>query len=173
MEIAKKIVSSILVVLTIFIILLNLYIFYTKVILKQDIVKICGYSVLVIISGSMEPELAVDDLIIIKEDLYKNGDIVTYKSGNSFVTHRIIDIDGDFIYTKGDSNNVQDDPITQSQIQGKVIFKIKHFGKFTSFVSSPIGITICIIIFFLLIRSFLVGNNKNSTNCTVKAKHSK
>lgn len=173
MEIAKKTLSSILVVFTIIIILLNLYIFYVKIILKQDIVKICGYSILVIISGSMEPELMVDDLIIIKEDIYKNGDIITYKSNNSFVTHRIIDIDGDFIYTKGDSNNVPDDPITQSQIQGKVIYKIKHFGKFTSFLSSPIGITICIIIFFILIRVPLSRKGTTSKENKVKAKHSK
>ncbi len=153
MEIVKKFINAILVFLTIIFILLNSYIFYIKVIKKQNLVKVFGYSALIVISGSMAPELYVDDLIIIKEDSYKENDIITFQSENSLVTHRIIKIEGNKFYTKGDSNNVDDEPVSLSQIQGKVVYKISHVGKIVKFLSSPIGITIFIIILFLLLNA--------------------
>lgn len=153
MEIAKKFINVILIFLTIIFILLNSYIFYVKVIKKQNLVKVFGYSALIVISGSMAPELYVDDLIIIKEDSYKENDIITFQSENSLVTHRIIKIEDNKFYTKGDSNNVDDDPVSLSQIQGKVVYKISYVGKIVNFISSPIGITIFIAILFLLLTA--------------------
>ena len=52
----------------------------------------------------------------------KKRDIITYKSDNAFITHRIIKMDGDSIIAKGDNNNTQDKPITKDAVLGKVVF---------------------------------------------------
>lgn len=43
-------------------------------------------------TGSMEPTLSVDDLLVIhQESDYTPGDIITFRSGSGLVTHRIVD----------------------------------------------------------------------------------
>ena len=159
MEVVKKILNSILIIITILIIIFNLCILYNREILKQDTVKVFGYSAFIIISGSMEPTINVDDLIIIKEENnYKEQEIVTYKSNkNSIITHRIIRIENDLVYTKGDSNNTEDEPIKVSQIQGKLVYKINGFGKVVTILSSPIGIAIFIAILYLIIKGIIIN----------------
>lgn len=160
----KKVkISFFSIVLTIFttvLVIFNIYMCYKKIVLDEDIVKIFGYSGLVIVSGSMEPTLDIDDLIIIKEETYKEQDIVTFKDGKSFVTHRIIKIEDDLVYTKGDNNNAQDRPISKSQIEGKVIYKINGFGRIISLISSPVGILIILMIIFLIIKSTIKNERR-------------
>lgn len=159
MEIVKKVLNSILIIITILIIIFNLYILYNREILKQDTVKVFGYSAFIIVSGSMEPTINVDDLIIIKEENnYKEQEIVTYKSNkNSIITHRITRIGNELIYTKGDNNNTEDEPIKASQIQGKLVYKINGFGKIVTILSSPIGIAIFIAILYLIIKGTITN----------------
>ena len=81
-------------------------------------------------SGSMEPYLKIDDIIIItKSKNYKINDVITYKNNNKeYITHRIISITNDEIITKEDANNTPDDPITKDDIVGKYIYKFRYFG---------------------------------------------
>ena len=104
-----------------------------------------GVGVSVVLSGSMEPELSIDDLIVVKEaESYELRDMVVFESGGDLVVHRIIDIQGEEIITKGDANNVEDEPITLEDIKGKVVFSIPSLGKYIQFCKSPIGIIIII-----------------------------
>lgn len=159
MEIVKKILNSILISITILIIIFNLYVLYNREILKKNDIKIFGYSAFVIVSGSMEPTINVDDLIIIKEkNVYNENDIISYKSNNnSIITHRIIKIENNLLYTKGDNNNVEDEPIEFSQVLGKLVYKINGFGKIATLISSPIGITIFLAILFFIVRETIIG----------------
>ena len=61
---------------------------------NNTINKIFGIAILTVSSGSMEPELSVNDIIVIKsKKIYEIGDIVTYNVDNKYlVTHRIVDI---------------------------------------------------------------------------------
>src|SRR6266498_1989012 len=60
---------------------------------------------LVVRSGSMEPTLPVGSLIVAKKQShYQVGDVITFKQGNSFVTHRINNIENGAFQTKGDAN---------------------------------------------------------------------
>lgn len=153
MKIAKKVFNICISIITILIIILNLYILYAKIIKKQDIIKINGYSSFIVISGSMEPTIKVDDLIIIKEEPeYNEQDIVTYQSNQSIITHRIVKKEGDIIWTRGDNNNTEDSPIQKSQIHGKYIYKIENVGKLIEIINSPIGITAFFIIIYFSIR---------------------
>ena len=89
-------------------------------------------------SGSMEPTLKVNDLIIIKEQKnYKKDDIVTFVDGNTYVTHRVVSVDGDTIITRGDANNTDDDPISKDIIVGKLIYRFKAVGFISYLFANP------------------------------------
>lgn len=73
-------------------------------------------------TGSMEDNIHVGDYILIfKKADYDVGDIVTFKSNEYFVTHRIVRKEGDKYITKGDANNIEDEGIEFDNIIGKVV----------------------------------------------------
>ena len=71
-----------------------------------------------------------DILHIIRTDDYKKGDIILFKSSvDHYVLHRILKIKKDKIITAGDYNYFKDQPITHSQILGKLISIKKKNGQ--------------------------------------------
>ena len=71
-----------------------------------------------------------DILHIVKTDDYKKGDIVLFISDQErYVLHRILKIKKDKIITAGDYNYFKDQPITYSQILGKLISIKKKDGQ--------------------------------------------
>ena len=104
----------------------------------NNTVTLGGYRLFSVATGSMVPVYNVGDVLISKEikpEDIKVGDDITYVGEkNSFkgktVTHRVISIekkeDGNYkIITKGVANDEQDPEIDQTQIYGKIIYKIK------------------------------------------------
>lgn len=89
-----------------------------------------------IASGSMEDELFVGDVAIIKKCTANDvnvGDIIEYQMDGYTVIHRIVQKtmkrDTFYFVTKGDNNETPDiKEVTESQLIGKVIFKIKYIG---------------------------------------------
>lgn len=99
-----------------------------------------GFGMTSVLSGSMEPEFSVDDLVIVREyDDYKTGDVVVYQSGNSLIMHRIVSVEGDEIITKGDANNIEDSPIREEDIKGRVYAHIPRAGGIVMFLKTPAG----------------------------------
>ena len=104
-----------------------------------------GYGAAVVLSGSMEPALSVDDLILVREqDHYGVGDVVVYQDGDILVVHRIVEENGGTAVTQGDANNVPDAPIETSLIRGRVVLTIPYAGIAVRFIRTPLGI-ICIL----------------------------
>lgn len=154
----KKLVSYILII---FIIIVVLNIFYSKIILKENLVKVFGKSFLIVTSGSMEPEINCGELIIIdaKEE-YKKNDVVTYSDKDGyFVTHRIIDINDNEVVLKGDSNNINDDKILNESIKGKVIYHSKILGFFILYILKPL-VVIYIILFIVINIFFYIASKR-------------
>lgn len=122
-----------------------------KGLLKDKMPMPFGYGMSVVLSGSMEDRLSVDDLVIIKatDDLDVN-DIVIYQDGNSLVIHRIIDIDGDTVITKGDANNTADNPINKSQIKGVLVYDIAGLGAVVNILKQPVSVLIILVAVLLL-----------------------
>ena len=115
---------------------------------------IFGYSVAVVISGSMSGSIEVNDMVVIHEqDSYALGDVITFKSGKNLVTHRIVaQAAGGFI-TKGDANNTSDlEPVPQENIVGKVIWVIPNIGAAIEFSRTPLGMTCLVLVGFALIE---------------------
>ena len=112
--------------------------------------KLYGYTTLIVSSGSMQPELMVGDVIIIKEcDSYNKNDIITFNVDNQYlVTHRIIEKNENHYITKGDNNNSADDNIVlEEQIEGKLI----HNSKVLKFIYNNWILVILAIVVLLII----------------------
>ena len=123
-----------------------------------------GIGTSVVLSGSMEPELSVDDLIIVKKhDTYNVGDVIVYQSNGTLIVHRIIEMNGEEIIAQGDANNTPDDPINLESIKGKVEFSVPFIGKIIRLIKTPIGIIIIIAAAILLMElSFKREKEKDS-----------
>ncbi|MBQ9019121.1 MAG: signal peptidase I [Bacilli bacterium] len=103
-------------------------------------------------TGSMEDGIhAGDYILIISQKNYFKNDIVTYRKGKYFITHRIIKIDGDIVITKGDANNTADEAIRKNNIVGRVIYS----GGILNFVVDFKYAIAGIMIFLYLISSYL------------------
>ena len=99
--------------------------------------SIGGTRIFSVITGSMIPVYNIGDILIVKEVIpeeIKVDDDIVYKGEkgsyrNKIITHRVLSInkkeDGNYrIITKGVANIAQDPVIDQTQVIGKVVFKI-------------------------------------------------
>lgn len=101
---------------------------------------ILGYSQLVVISGSMQPAIDPGDLLIIRqEEAYRPGDIVTFTEGESLVTHRLLEVEGQNALTRGDANNTDDAPVSLSRIQGRMVLRVPAVGSLVLYLRSSQG----------------------------------
>ena len=125
--------------------------------------RILGYHTLAVLSGSMEPEISVGEIVYIKnvdEEELQVGDIVTYMiNGNTMVTHRItgIDRENQLLITKGDANDSADSsPVTYGQVVGKLFFHVPYLGYISIYMRTSLGIAvICGVVFIVLILNLL------------------
>ena len=122
-----------------------------------------GVGAAVVLSGSMEPELSVVDLLIVAErDGYAVNDVVVYQDRGTAVTHRIVSISEDEVVTRGDANNTDDDPITPAQIKGEVVLAIPLVGYLVNVIKTPIGTLVILgLAIFLLEHSFHAEKEKD------------
>ena len=99
--------------------------------------SIGGIKIFTVITGSMIPVYDIGDILIVKEvlpeEIKVEDDIVYQGEKGSFkgktITHRVISVkkkeDGNYgIITKGVANFSQDPEINQTQVLGKVMFKV-------------------------------------------------
>ena len=114
--------------------------------------RILGYQVYTVISGSMEPEYMVGDLLYVKpvsmEEIHVGDDISFVLNEDLVVaTHRVvrIDIEKKHFYTKGLANEIEDgDPVHYNNIIGVVQFNIPLLGYVSDFIQNPPGMYITI-----------------------------
>ena len=91
-------------------------------------------------SGSIE----INDMILIHaEDTYTTGDVITFYSGNSLVTHRIVGETERGFITKGDANNAADlYPVPITDVVGKVVLVLPGIGVIIEALRTPLGMTV-------------------------------
>ncbi len=152
----KNILINFIIIVLVLVAILVIYSFIQLNILNKEYVNIFGYSIFQIETGSMSNTIEIDDIIIIKlgnNDISEN-DIVTYKNGKDFITHRVINIEDDSIIAKGDNNNIEDDPVNINDVIGKVVFifhDIRIWKAVFSDISVIIPICITLVLLILLI----------------------
>lgn len=158
----KKVFGSIIIIVLSLLIILNLYNFFCMKVLKKDYTSIMGYTMLEVISGSMEPTIHVNDFIIVntREREFHENDIITfYDEENSFVTHRIISVEENNFITKGDNNDSIDKPISKDQIFGKYVLKFTGAGKILGAFKNPI--TMVLIFIVGVLACIFISTDKN------------
>ena len=111
-----------------------------------------GYFCAIIGSGSMEPTISINDLLIIKAaPQYQIGDVVTYISqSGSLVTHRVKEVSAQGYIAQGDANNIPDEEVAGQRVMGKVVFALPGVGGITDGILSPTGIVFLVCIFLLI-----------------------
>ena len=123
--------------------------------------RLIGFKCYTVISGSMEPEYSVGDLIYVKEvdvNTIQVDDVITFILNEDLVvaTHRVVRIDAENqrFYTKGDANEIEDgEPVHFNNVIGVPQFSIPKLGYVSDFVQNPPGmyITISAGIFLILL----------------------
>ena len=116
--------------------------------------RLLGFRVFTIISGSMEPEYSVGDLIYVKSvdvNTIKVGDPITFILNEDLVvaTHRVVEIDTEkkHFYTKGDANDTPDaSPVHFNNVIGVPQFSIPKLGYVSDFVQHPPGMYVAIAV---------------------------
>lgn len=151
----KKIKRIIIYIIIIPLLLYNAIILFQVFANGSTTPNVFGYKTFVIISGSMEPNLNIGDIAVVKsvdKEELKVEDVISYREGNAIVTHRITEITEDGLYkTKGDANNAEDvSPVKFENIEGKFSFKISKLGYLIIFIQNKIGIIVVAILIYIL-----------------------
>ena len=174
----KNLLIYLLYIIIIPIIIYDLFLIVQTIIRPGVTPDFFGIKTFSIVSGSMEPTINIDDIVIIKKvdkkELTKD-DIISFRINNEIITHRIIDKElknGILFYiTKGDNNEVPDiHNVKYSQIEGKYIGKIPKAGKILTLLKNK---KIFFTIIILLILSFILQRKKIKRKIERKAKREK
>lgn len=144
-------ILNILIMVVVVITIIGLYYMAQVKILNKDYANIFGYTFFEVATGSMANTINIGDIVVVKvNEAFKENDIIVYKEENSFITHRVIKIDGQDLITRGDANNSEDKPIKSDQILGKVIYIIPKIGIWRKVLASPEILGMIIISIILL-----------------------
>ena len=118
-------------------------------------VRLLGFQVFTVLSGSMEPVYSPGDLIYVKkiatEDIVP-GTILTFMVNEDTVaTHRVVgavasETEPDLVRyrTKGDANNTADAPVDKTAVKGTVIAVVPKIGTLVDFIKTPLGTLIIV-----------------------------
>lgn len=167
----KKLLFRIVNLISVAAILIALFVLLTVVMTKSgEAPNILGHYVFRVMTGSMEPAVPTDSLIVVRETELSEiqpDDIISYYSedpqlNGSVNTHRVVSVEHqgeNYVFTtKGDANALPDQyPANGKNVLGKVIFISHSLGTAVNFLSSPIAFVVLIVIpLFLILISNLV-----------------
>lgn len=134
-----------------------------------------NYRMFTVVSGSMEPEYEIGDVLIAKEKdptTIRVGDTISYlgtigQFDDKVITHRVVNIEKDkdgklLFHTKGDANLIEDPIVHQDKLYGVVIYKTIILSNIYRVVGTSTGMFIFVVLPILYIIgsefiSFLVS----------------
>ena len=169
MKVFKKILSILGTILLVILLAVVVVMFNAR--LSGEAPSVFGYQVFRVSSGSMEPELMIGDVILIKEaepqDIQK-GDIVTYKGeegdlDDKFITHKMIEdpqlVDGRYVFhTQGIYDGAVPDPDWyEDQLLGEFVCKIPFIDSVYSFFLKPYGLITFVLVIIVLFGYELIA----------------
>lgn len=146
-KIIKKVWNAITTVLVILIVILAILLVG---------VRLAGFQVFTVLSGSMEPTYHVGSLIYVKDVDYRQleaGDVITFMlDENTVATHRIIQVVPDEdepevlrYATQGDANDAPDGTLVHyKNVIGTPVFTIPKLGYVANYIQNPPGTYIAI-----------------------------
>ncbi len=98
-----------------------------------------GATPFTVLTGSMEPSMPPGSLVVtrpVDPDTIDIGDVVTYQLRSNepeVVTHRVVGVGfgtgGERVFvTRGDANDVNDEPVRAVQVRGVVAYHLPYLG---------------------------------------------
>ena len=139
-------------------------------------VRILGYQVFTVLSGSMEPVYHTGSLIYVKDVDYRDlgeGDVITFMLNEDTVaTHRIVGVVPDEedpsvvrYRTKGDANDAEDGALVHyKNVIGSPVFTIPYLGYVANYIQNPPGTYIAIsggaVLMLLVFLPDLLGSDE-------------
>lgn len=152
MNVVKKIIRTVLNVISVAVIVLAIFMLLTVLMTRgSGAPNFLGYSVFRVMTGSMEPELPVNTLIVVhrvEPEEVKVGDVISFYSTDptlygSINTHRVTQVTTDggepAFVTKGDANLIEDHYLTRGKdLIGVVVFSSFLLGTIVRLASNPL-----------------------------------
>lgn len=153
----KSLINIAVYIMLIPLLIYNISLIVQSIVNPEKTPSFLGIKAYVIISGSMQPEIEIGDIVITKNaepDELKKGDIISFRKGQSVVTHRIsekIMVNDEIQYkTRGDNNNTEDSgTISYNLIEGKVVQVIPVLGKVALMFQGKMAIILFIIVSYI------------------------
>ena len=147
----------------------SIFVLLTVVMTPADQVpQVMGFSILRVLTGSMEPEIPENALLLVRKtdpETLKAGDVISFYSPDPLLdgalnTHRILRVEreGDRLQfiTKGDANPAEDQQrVSEDSVVGKVVFVSTAIGKLVRLISNPLVFGLAIL---LPLAIMLIGN---------------
>ncbi len=132
---------------------------YIVVVMILVIIMVGSFKPFVIASGSMEPNINIGDIVLMKStsiDSVHIGDVIAYTISNRIVVHRVVEILNEsnkiYIKTKGDANKEADpELVTDKMFLGEIIYVIPKVGLII------LGFQYIMVNHPYIIPSFIVG----------------
>lgn len=138
----------------------------------EEVPTFGGYAPLIVLTGSMEPDIMSGDLIFVKQidgkDV-KERDVIAFfdpdGNGTSILTHRVEEIYEEngtlYFRTKGDANNTQDRlPVSADKLVGIYVTRIGGAGNIAMFMQTTTGLIICVVVPLVLIIGWDIFRRK-------------
>ena len=136
--------------------------------MRGEVPRVFGYSLINIISGSMEPDIQPGDYILIKNvdpAEVEKGDIICFYSTDPTIygypnTHKVVEEpyvqDGEYYYvTKGTANPLPDtQPAEGGRLIGRYVTNLKALTSFLSFITNNMLVVIVLPLGLAMIVMF-------------------
>lgn len=131
-------------------------------------VRIVGFDVYTVLSGSMEPTYHTGSVIYVKDVNYaelEEGDVITFMlDEETLATHRIVEVVPDDedptvlrYRTKGDANDVVDGSLVHyKNVVGMPVFTIPYLGYFASWIQNPPGQYLALALAAIIVMLFFL-----------------
>lgn len=151
-----------LIILTIILVLINVYGFMYKEINQTSFAFLMDYTTYDVVEDNMNPDYKVNDVVVLKRDYgYKADDVIVFNYNDSYRLVKIIDTNGGK-YVINDSINSfgEDYKITNDLVIGKVDRNIKGFVGIKNILTSTYSLII-LTVFIVLYAFFEVKSNGN------------
>ncbi|MCH5321314.1 MAG: signal peptidase I [Eubacterium sp.] len=165
-------IGIILCVILIPILVINMTLIIKSYTNTEEVPKIGGYAPLIVLTGSMEPEIMSGDLIIVKQidgQDVKEKDVIAFfdpdGNGTSIVTHRVIEVyekEGTLYFkTQGDANDSADRlPVSEEDIVGIYLTRIGGAGNVAMFMQTTAGLIVCVVVPLVLLIAWDIFRRK-------------
>lgn len=153
----KRVANTLVVSIAVLALLLGLTATLARTKFASAVPGLRGAIPLVVLSGSMEPEIPVGSILFVREvdaSAVRTGDVITFRTPGQetlLTTHRVAEVvaqqGGRSFMTKGDANNAVDQkPVPSSNLVGAEVAHVPYLGRLSIFARTRFGFVLLVIL---------------------------